>query len=107
MKAWLLSLAFPIAALSVVLGAQVSPPAARFEIIEATIPDIQEAFRRGELTSVELVDRYLARIERYEPLLNAVISINPQARREAENLDAERARGFSRGPLHGIPIAIK
>ena len=97
----------PLAALSVVVGAHVSQPAARFEIIEATIPDIQDALRRGDLTSRELVDLYLARIEKYEPLLNAVISINPRARSEAETLDAERATGLVRGPLHGIPIAIK
>ena len=110
MKRWLFSIVLivaPVAALSIVVGAHVSQPAARFEIIEATIPGIQDALRRGDLTSRDLVDMYLARIERYEPLLNAVISINPRARSEAETLDAERAMGFVRGPLHGIPIAIK
>jgi amidase len=107
MKRWLLSIVVPIAALSVVVGAHVSQRAPPFEIIEATIPDIQDALRRGDLTSRDLVEMYLTRIERYEPLLNAVITINPRARSEAETLDAERAKGLLRGPLHGIPIAIK
>ncbi|MBI4419463.1 MAG: amidase [Gemmatimonadetes bacterium] len=78
-------------------------------IHEATIPELQEAMARGRLTSVDLVDAYLARIAAYDqrgPELNALVRINPRARSEAAALDAERRSG-SRGPLHGIPIILK
>ncbi len=64
----------------------------------------------GELTAVELVDFYLARIAAYDnagPKLNALILVNPAARDEAADLDAERADSGPRGPLHGIPVVLK
>jgi amidase len=78
--------------------------------LEATIPELQRAMERGELTSVELVDFYLARISAYDddgPELNAFITVNPHARQEAAALDAERAISGPRGPLHGIPVVVK
>jgi amidase len=81
--------------------------ASDFAIIEATIPEMQRAMTEGHLSSRELVQRYLARIATYENLLNATIAVNPNALAEAEQLDAERASGRVRGPLHGIPIALK
>ena len=78
-----------------------------FSVVETGILEIQELMERGELTSRELVVQYLTRIALYEDRLNAAVSINPNALREAEELDAERARGSVRGPLHGIPVALK
>jgi amidase len=78
--------------------------------LEATIPELQRAMETGRLTSVELVDFYLARIGAYEdagPELNAFILVNPAARDEAAALDAERVRSGPRGPLHGIPVVLK
>src|SRR5206468_7752514 len=49
----------------------------------------------------------LARIAFYDKKLNAVMTVNPNALREAEERDRERAQGKLRGPLHGIPIAVK
>jgi len=63
--------------------------------------------REGRTTSRELVRLYLARIGTYEPLLHAVLAANPKALDEAAALDRERARGHVRGPLHGIPVALK
>jgi Asp-tRNA(Asn)/Glu-tRNA(Gln) amidotransferase A subunit family amidase len=78
--------------------------------IEATIPELQAAMASGDLTSVELVGFYLARIAAYDdagPSLNALIYVNPEAPDEAAALDAERSRSGPRGPLHGIPVVIK
>ncbi|MGH9204185.1 MAG: amidase family protein, partial [Vicinamibacterales bacterium] len=55
----------------------------------------------------EIVRQCLTRIATYEDRLNAVIVVNPRALEEAEALDRERAQGKLRGPLHGIPIALK
>ena len=78
-----------------------------FSVVEATIPDMQKALREKRVTSRELVLQSLVRIATYEDRLNAVISVNPKALEEAEALDRERAAGKVRGPLHGIPIALK
>lgn len=78
-----------------------------FSVVEATIPEMQKALREKRVTSRELVLQSLVRIATYEDRLNAVITVNPRALEEAEALDRERAAGKVRGPLHGIPIALK
>ncbi len=84
--------------------------ATSFEVTEASVTDVQSAMASGRVTSVQLVELYLARIAAYEhagPELNALIRLNPNARRDAARLDAERKAGNVRGPLHGVPIIIK
>ena len=78
-----------------------------FSVVEATIPEMQAAMKAGRVTSRGLVLQYLTRIALYEDKLHAAITVNPNALKEAEALDRERARGKVRGPLHGIPIALK
>jgi amidase len=78
-----------------------------FSVVEATIPEMQRAMREGRTTSRELVRLYLTRIGTYDHLLHAVLAVNPKALDEAAVRDRERARGHIRGPLHGIPIALK
>ena len=68
---------------------------------------MQNAMEQRRITSRGLVEQYLIRIALYEDKLNAVITVNPNALAEAEALDRERAEGRVRGPLHGIPIALK
>lgn len=77
------------------------------EFIEATIPELQRLMRRRHLSSSDLTGNYLDRIERLNPLLGAVIEVNPDAQRIARQRDEERRSGHSRGPLHGIPVLIK
>ncbi|MSO53138.1 MAG: amidase [Acidobacterium sp.] len=79
----------------------------RFTVVEATIPALQVAMAKGQVTSRQLVEQYLIRIATYEDKLNAALAVNPAALREADVLDRERAQGKLRGPLHGIPIALK
>lgn len=81
-----------------------SPP---FEIVEATIPQMREAMEQGHLTSRQLVQMYLARIGMYQPVLKAAVYVNARALHDADERDRERAAGRVRGPLHGIPIALK
>lgn len=81
--------------------------ASDFTVVEAGIPALQQAMAEGRLTARQLVEQYLVRIALYEERVNAVIAVNPTALAEADRLDAERARGQVRGPLHGIPIALK
>jgi amidase len=78
-----------------------------FTVVEATIPEMRTALEHGRVTSRALVTQYLIRIALYEDKLHAVITVNPDALREAETLDRERAAHRLRGPLHGIPIALK
>src|SRR5262250_1841067 len=103
------SLIFAMACL--LLAAQSRPPAAParqpFNVVEATIREMQTAMTEGRTTAREIVQQYLTRIGAYEDKLNAVIVVNPHAIEEAEALDRERAQGKLRGPLHGIPIALK
>jgi amidase len=78
-----------------------------FDVVEASIPAMQTALRDGRVNSRELVLQHFARIAAHEGRINAAISLNPRALAEADVLDAERSAGRLRGPLHGIPIAIK
>ncbi|MCC6913168.1 MAG: hypothetical protein IT566_05655 [Rhodospirillaceae bacterium] len=87
-----------------------APPAetrAPFNVIEASIPDMQKAMQEGRVTSEELVKQYLIRIATYENVINAAIAVNPRALEQARVLDAERKAGKLRGPMHGIPVALK
>jgi amidase len=77
---------------------------------ELSLADIGAAFADGRLTSQQLTQAFLARIERLDrhgPNLSAVIETNPRALEIAAGLDAERKSRGSRGPLHGVPILIK
>ena len=79
-------------------------PASAFRSVHALAADI--VARR--LSPVDLVDEYLARIERLEPRLHAFVSVNAaNARLAAEAADKAIRSGHAVGPLHGIPIAIK
>ncbi len=82
-------------------------PAEHFNVVEATIPQMQAAMEEGRVTSRQLVEAHLLRIALYEERVNAVISVNEHALAEADRLDRERAEGRVRGPLHGIPVALK
>src|SRR5262249_56519141 len=99
-------------ALMVVCATASADTTRSFNVVEATIPELQAALRSGRVTSRQLVLQYLARIATYEDKLNAVITVNPRALEEADALDRERqaagkGQGKLRGPLHGLPIALK
>lgn len=75
--------------------------------MEKTAYDLITDLEKGRASSVDLVDYYLARIERYDGYLNSISEIDPQAREIARALDEERKTKGPRSSLHGIPILIK
>ncbi|KAI3824361.1 hypothetical protein L1987_05819 [Smallanthus sonchifolius] len=80
-----------------------------FTIREATIDDIQAAFKHNKLTSKELVQFYIQEIRKLNPIYKAVIEVNPDAIHQAELADQERKEKSpnSRFRLHGIPVLVK
>ncbi len=72
-----------------------------------TITQAAAALRAGELTSAALVRHALEAIRLHDGTLNAMLHVSPSALEEAEQCDAEAARGAFRGPLHGIPLVVK
>jgi amidase len=77
---------------------------------EWSISELGKKLASGELTTRQLAEMYLGRIamlDQGEDGINAVIELNPDALAIAESLDAERAAGKVRGPLHGIPVLLK
>ena len=89
------------------LSAQDKSAPKPFTVVEAGIPEMRAAMESKRITSRDLVVMYLTRIGMYEDQLHAAITVNPNALKEAEERDRERAQGQIRGPLHGIPIALK
>jgi amidase len=102
---WKGGMGVAVAVLLFVVGAGAQKPS--LTVVEATIPDLQAAMKAGRLTSHQLVQQYLVRLALYEHRVHAAVAINPRALEDADALDRERAAGRVRGPLHGIPIALK
>src|SRR5215831_12872155 len=82
---------------------------AKFEVTETTIPKMLEAIRTGKVTCRQLVEAYLRRIKAYDQptRLNAIVMVNPEALKDADDLDREFVRTHKLRPLHGIPVIVK
>ncbi|XP_062082155.1 probable amidase At4g34880 [Humulus lupulus] len=80
-----------------------------FSILEATVDEIQLAFKQKKLTSRQLVQFYINRIQRLNPELHGVIEVNPDAGALADKADYERKvkAPVSFSKLHGIPVLVK
>src|SRR5215471_18849791 len=102
-----LALVFGIAIGVALLSGQDKSAPKPFTVVEATIPEMRAAMESKGIASRDLVVMYLTRIGMYEDRLHAAIAVNPNALQEAEERDRERLQGRIRGPLHGIPIALK
>lgn len=73
-----------------------------------TLAEAAAALRRRDVSSVELTLECLARIEKWNPELNAFLTVTADlAMQQARRADADLAAGMDRGPLHGIPVAHK
>jgi amidase len=80
------------------------------ELVELSFADLQARMANGTENAKSLVAKYGKRIEaidRTGPTLRAILELNPDADKIAEQLDAERVAGKLRGPLHGLPILVK
>ena len=105
MKRIVLSALFAVGVATLTIGAR--EQSSGFDVVETSITELQLALESRRVTSRELVQLYLDRINRYDSRIKAVAAINTSALAEADRLDRERAAGRIRGPLHGIPIAVK
>ncbi|KAK6220690.1 hypothetical protein LQW54_001881 [Pestalotiopsis sp. IQ-011] len=76
-------------------------------IEDVPVDGLQEFMVRGQLTSRDLVECYLARIEQTNSFTHSISEVNPDALSIADGMDAERRQGNVRGPLHGIPFLVK
>jgi Asp-tRNA(Asn)/Glu-tRNA(Gln) amidotransferase A subunit family amidase len=78
------------------------------ELAFATVPQLAELIRTRKVSSTELTQMYLARLKRYGPRLNCIVTLTDElALKQAAAADAEIKRGKYRGPLHGIPWGAK
>jgi amidase len=99
-----------LALLLLYAGLSIAQPAAPFEVEEATIAQVHTAMREGRLTCRALVDAYLRRIQTYDkngPALNAIVTLNPDATKEADEMDRRFAQSGMTGPLHCVPMIVK
>ncbi len=69
---------------------------------------LAEAIREGVVSSREVVESHLARIDHVNARVNAVVEVRPdEVRRAADEADAQRRAGAPLGPLHGVPFTVK
>jgi amidase len=85
---------------------------ATFDPLITTAVELQRLLEARQLTSVQIIERYLKQIEKFNhagPYLNALLAVAPRhiLLHTAMTLDEERAKGKVRSPLHGIPIILK
>ena len=82
-------------------------PGTQVSASQPSLAGLQAAMASGEISSAALTGFYLQRIDRLNPALHAVITVNLDAPAEAAASDAARAAGLPRGPLDGIPVLVK
>ncbi|MFN8635954.1 MAG: amidase [Chloroflexota bacterium] len=87
---------------------QLAGLAATAEIADLDLKGVSDAIQAKKISSIEATEAYLKRIEQHDAVLQSYITVTPErALVQARRADAELAEGHSRGPLHGVPIALK
>src|SRR5436305_632508 len=107
MRTLLVASAIVAAVLTLIGYGQTARPSFSFTVVEASIADMANAMEQGRTNARQLVAQSLVRLAIYEHRVHAALAVNPHALDDAERLDRERTSGRSRGPLHGIPVALK
>src|SRR3712207_3576715 len=69
--------------------------------------EIARRVRAREVSPVEVLDACMAQVDAHNPRLNALVTLNPRARDEAQALERRIAAGEDVGPLAGVPVGIK
>jgi aspartyl-tRNA(Asn)/glutamyl-tRNA(Gln) amidotransferase subunit A len=96
-----------VAATLAALANSPTPASERIEVAEMTVESVQEGLRSHRFTARQLAEASLARIATYNPGYNAIITPNPDALRDADDIDRRRASGETLGPLAGVPVVVK
>jgi amidase len=77
-------------------------------IVHSSASELAKSIREKRLSSVEIIEAHLAQIEKYNPRLNVIVTLDAdRARARARDADAALAQGEIWGPLHGVPITVK
>jgi amidase len=77
-------------------------------VVFAMAGELAEAIRQRQISAVEVLDAYLAQVDRHNPALNAIVTLDREgARQRAQAADDALAKGEIWGPLHGVPITLK
>jgi len=100
-------LIFFIASFFLLLSSVLALTEAPVDITKMSLIEIEEAMDKGYITSEQLVNIYLERIEEYNDMFNAINQRNEHALEQAKQLDRMRKEGNIKGRLHGIPIIVK
>ncbi len=79
----------------------------KFDALTVTASQLQERLTAGSLTSTDIVEEYISRINEHNGYLKAVYVVAPGVMQQAKALDEKRASGKFLGPLHGIPVLLK
>ncbi len=79
----------------------------RIDVVELTVDSAQDGLRTRRYTARALAEAFLARIATYNPGYNAIITPNPNALNDADDVDRRRAAGEALGPLAGVPVVVK
>ncbi len=98
---------FPYFLITFLFSCSVNKDAARIDLYEKSIDDLQTMMSSGKLTSVQLTQYYVQRIEKLDKEIQSVIVINSDALVIAQKCDDDRKKRKTIGPMHGIPILIK
>src|SRR5882724_3377137 len=77
------------------------------DLLSKSLPEVASLITSRAISSIDLTETYLTRIEEVNPALNAIVTIAPDVLESARRCDSELERGHIIGPLHGIPITIK
>src|SRR2546426_10608371 len=77
------------------------------DLADLSATELRKLVGARAVSPVEVVQACLARLERHDPVINAVVTLNPRALDDARELERRLARGEPPGPLCGLPVGVK